>query len=193
MRPGGPPPARRPLRRPPRIQFLYSGNLKNRCPAGTGPCQPEHGPGGVPVNTKQKQERLVEILKAWQQVEDRGIAQAAKVIEGTPNAVIRMVMDIIQRDSAMHRRVQQFIIDSFEGQAVSLTVEELTEAWSAIEAHIEAERKTAELVAAAQDALVGTRNVVQQLLLSYLANDEKKHDQLLEDLSLIKRGMYKSA
>jgi len=41
--------------------------------------------------------------------------------------------------------------------------------------------------------LAGTRNVLQQFLLAYLANDEKKHDQLLDDLALIKRGMYKSA
>jgi hypothetical protein len=145
------------------------------------------------MKTKERQEKLVSVLKAWQQVETRGSAQAAKVIEGTRNPVIRLVMEIIQRDSAMHHRVQQFIIDSFESQPVALSVDELTEIWSAIEAHIDAERKTNDLVTAAHDALAGTRNVVQQLLLSYLANDERKHDHLLEDLSLIKRGMYKSA
>jgi hypothetical protein len=145
------------------------------------------------MSGKANQEKLVEILKAWQQIETRGIAQGAKVIEGTRNPVIKLVMEIIQRDSAMHHRVQQFIIDSYEREAVSLTVDDLVDIWSAIEAHIEAERKTGELILAAQDALVGSKDVVQQLLLSYLGNDERKHDQLLEDLSLIKRGMYKSA
>jgi hypothetical protein len=37
------------------------------------------------------------------------------------------------------------------------------------------------------------RDVVQLYLLSYLGHDERKHDQLLEDLPLIKQGLYKSA
>jgi len=145
------------------------------------------------MSTKAKQEALVGTLKAWQRIEVKSMAQATEIIESTPNPTIRLVMEIIQRDSAMHHRVQQFIIDSFEDQAIGMTVEDLAKVWGAIEAHIEAEQKTGELAAAAQDALVGTRNVVQQLLLSYLANDERKHDQLLEDLSLVKRGMFKSA
>ena len=145
------------------------------------------------MSTKEKQEQLAEVLKAWQHIENRSIAQSAEIIDKTNNPVIRMVMEIIQRDSAMHHRVQQFIIDSLERTAIQITPDDIAQVWTAIEAHIEAERRTEELVLAAQKALAGTRNVVQQFLLSYLAHDEKKHDMLLEDLSLIKRGMYKSA
>jgi hypothetical protein len=145
------------------------------------------------MSTKEKQEQLAEVLKAWQHIENRSIAQSAEIIDKTSNPVIRMLMEIIQRDSSMHHRVQQFIIDSLENQAIKITPDDIALVWTAIEAHIEAERRTGELVAAAQKALAGTRNVVQQFLLSYLAHDEKKHDLLLEDLSLIKRGMYKSA
>lgn len=145
------------------------------------------------MSTKEQQAQLVEILKDWQHIENGSIAQTAGIIDKTHNPVIRLVMEIIQRDSAMHHRVQQFIIDSFERQAVTLTPEDLAQVWSAIEAHIQSEKKTEALIAAAQKALAGTRNVVQQYLLSYLGHDEKKHDQLLDDLGLIKRGMYKSA
>jgi hypothetical protein len=145
------------------------------------------------MSTKEKQEQLAEILKAWQHIENRSIGQTAEIIDKSTNPVIRMVMEIIQRDSAMHHRVQQFIIDSLESDAIKITPDDIAQVWSAIETHIEAERRTGELVMAAQKALAGTRNVVQQFLLSYLGHDEKKHDMLLEDLSLIKRGMYKSA
>lgn len=145
------------------------------------------------MRTKEKQESLVAVLRAWQRIETRSMAQAAAIVERTRNPAIRMVMEIIQHDSSLHHQVQQFIIDSMEGQAVVLTVEDLEHVWAALEAHIEAERKTGELVAAARRSLAGTRNVVQQLLLSYLATDEEKHDALLEDLALVKRGMYKSA
>ncbi|HEY6004480.1 MAG TPA: hypothetical protein VIV57_16515 [Anaeromyxobacter sp.] len=145
------------------------------------------------MRTKERQEALVSTLRAWQRIETRSMAQSAAIVEKTRNPVIRMLMEIIQHDSALHHQVQQFIIDSMESRAVSLTVEDLEHVWEAIEAHIAAERGTRELVGAAQKALAGTRNVVQQLLLSYLASDEEKHDGLLENLELIKRGMYKSA
>ncbi len=145
------------------------------------------------MSVKEKQEQLAEILKAWQHIENRSVAQTAEIIDKTTNPVIRMVMEIIQRDSAMHHRVQQFIIDSLESEAIKITPDDIAQVWGAIEEHIESERRAGELVMAAQKALAGTRNVVQQFLLAYLGHDEKKHDQLLEDLSLIKRGMYKSA
>jgi len=145
------------------------------------------------MGTREKQQQLVEVLKAWQKIEDRSVSQAVDIAERTANPVIRMVMEIVGRDSAMHRRVQQFIVDSLEKEAPSLTVEELESVWGAIEAHIEAERETERLIGEARAALAGTKNVVQQYLLAYLAADEKKHDQLLEGLNLIKRGMYKSA
>jgi predicted patatin/cPLA2 family phospholipase len=145
------------------------------------------------MSTRQKQESLVTVLRAWQRIETRSMAQSAAIMEKTRNPVIRMIMEIIQHDSALHHQVQQFIIDSQESRAVSLTVDDLEHVWAALETHIEAERKTGELVVAARKALAGTRNVVPQFLLSYLASDEEKHDLLLEDLALIKRGMYKSA
>ena len=145
------------------------------------------------MTTKERQGRLVEILGAWQQIESRSMAQCGDIADRTRNPVIRLVMEIIRRDSAMHHRVQQFIIESIQKEAVSLTVEDLEAVWGAIEAHIEAERETERLVAEARQALAGTKDVVQQYLLSYLAVDEKKHDELLEGLNLIKRGMYKSA
>ena len=145
------------------------------------------------MSTKQNQEQLVEILKRWQQVENRSSIQCAEIGEKTTNAVIRLVMDVIRRDSAMHHRVQQFVIDSVEKEAVTLTVDDLEKVWGAIEEHIASERETGELASRAQKALAGTRNVVQQYLLAYLAADEAKHDKLLEGLELIKRGMYKSA
>ncbi len=145
------------------------------------------------MKTKEKQEKLVDILKAWQHIENQSVAQTAGIIDKTRNPVIRLVMEIIQRDSAMHHRVQDFIMRTLEKEAVDLSPDDLAKVWGAIEAHIAAEKKTEELIAAARKSLAGTRNVVQQYLLSYLAHDEKKHDHLLEDLALIKQGIYRSA
>ncbi len=145
------------------------------------------------MTTKERQAQLVETLGRWQQIEGRSITQCADIADRTRNPVLRLVMEIIRRDSAMHHRVQQFVIDSVEKEPVSLTVEDLEAVWGAIEAHIAAEQETERLVAQARQALAGTKDVVQQYLLAYLEADEKKHDALLEGLNLIKRGMYKAA
>ena len=145
------------------------------------------------MTTKERQAQLVETLGSWQQLEARSIAQCADIADRTRNPVLRLVMEIIRRDSAMHHRVQQFVIDTIEKEPVALTVEDLEGVWSAIEAHIAAEHETERLVAQARQALAGTKDVVQQYLLAYLEADEKKHDALLEGLNAIKRGMYKAA
>jgi hypothetical protein len=144
------------------------------------------------MGTKENEAKLAEILREWQHIENQTVVQTAQIVDRTRHPVIRFIMQIIQSDSATHFRVQQLILDSLEKEAITLTVDDLTGIWDAIEAHVEAERRTGELVVAAQRALAGTKNVAQQYLLSYLGHDEKKHERLLEDLALIKRGMFKS-
>lgn len=145
------------------------------------------------TTTREKQGRLVEILTAWQQLESRSIVQCGDIADRTRNPVLRLVMEIIRRDSAMHHRVEQFVVESIEKEPVSLTVDDLEAVWGAIEAHVEAEREAAQLAAQAREALAGTQDVVTQYLLAYLEADEKKHDALLDALALIKRGMYRAA
>ncbi len=145
------------------------------------------------MTTAERRARLAHILESWQQIETRSIAQCADIADRTRNPLLRLVMEIIRRDSAMHHRVQQVVADLVQSDAVALTVEDLEAVWGAIEAHIAAERETERLVAQAREALAGTQDVVQQYLLAYLAADERKHDELLQGLNLIKRGMYRAA
>ena len=142
------------------------------------------------MSTKVKLEKLAEILREWQHIETASVVQTAQVIDRTRNPVIRLVMEIIQGDSAMHHRIQQLLLDVLEREAVTLRVEDVEAVWGAIEAHVEAERRTGALISEARKALSGSSEVVLHYLLSYLAVDEAKHDRLLEGLGLVKRGMY---
>ncbi|MGE5347284.1 MAG: hypothetical protein ACM3JH_15125 [Acidithiobacillales bacterium] len=144
------------------------------------------------MTTKEKEKVLVETLRSWQHIENSSVAQTAQIMDKTENPLIRMVMDIIQRDSAMHHRIQQFIIDSIEQRSVTVSPEDLGKVWDAIEVHIESEKKVQALVDRSLEALKGTKNVLAQYLVAYLGQDEGTHDKLLEDLALIKRGMFKS-
>ena len=143
------------------------------------------------ITKKEIQENLVANMQSWQKVEDASVASTGRVIEKTDNPVIQLVMEIIQRDSQMHHRVQQWIADSLTVKAVSLSPEELGEVWEMIEQHIAIEKKTQVLASASLEAAKGSKGMLlQAYLLEYLLEDEKKHDLMLQRLEEIKKGMY---
>jgi bacterioferritin (cytochrome b1) len=99
-------------------------------------------------------------------------------------------MEIIQRDSQFHYRVQELIADSLESKTVTLTPEELGRVWEMIEKHIQLEEKTVEHATEALAAIRGKKMLVQEYLLNYLLDDENKHTKVLKHLENIKKGMY---
>lgn len=136
---------------------------------------------------KEKDEKLVQILKKWQEVEDSSIKSTTEIIKKSKNPIVHMVMEIIRQDSANHRKVQQLIIDHFEKSSFKLNPEELAEFWDLVEEHDEIEKKTINL---AKEALRETNSPLVAYFLNYLLTDERKHDELLEEMSRIKIGMY---
>ena len=142
------------------------------------------------MSTKETQEQIIDNMRRWQKVENSSVASTGNVIEKTENPIIRLVMEIIQRDSQMHFRVQEMIAESLESKTISLSPDELSDVWDMIEKHIKLEEKTIELANEAKEALKGKKMVVQEYLLDYLLIDEQKHDKILENLETIKKGMY---
>jgi hypothetical protein len=130
---------------------------------------------------------LVAVLRRWQKIEDGSVAACSGIIDKTENPLIRLLMEIIRQDSVMHKKVQQVMIDSLEKQAISLTPEELAGIWESIEQHAEMEKETLIL---AEKARGNCRLFVLRHLLTYLIEDEQKHDRLLGQLEDFKRGIY---
>lgn len=145
------------------------------------------------TDTKQLQQDIITNMRQWQKVENASIASTGQIIQKTENPLIRLVAEIIAHDSLMHHRVQEFIADSLDQKAVSLSPDELVEIWSLIEHHIKVEQQTIEL---AQQALNSTKGqqgmIVQDYLINYLMQDEQKHNDLLARLNDIKKGVYRS-
>lgn len=142
------------------------------------------------MSTKEIQEQLVANMRRWQEIEDASVSSTGAIIEKSKNPVVRTVMEIIQRDSQMHHRVQGLIADSLESEAITLTPEELEAVWGMIEAHIELEKDTVRIAQDSLAALSGKKMVVQEYLLDYLLRDENKHNAILAALATIKDGMY---
>ena len=132
-------------------------------------------------------EQLKQTLRDWQKIEDGSIAQATEIIGKTQNVLIRLVMEIIQHDSMIHKRVQQAILDSLEKESFTLRPEELAEIWDSLKAHDDAEKKAIEL---AENASRNCPLVAQRQLLQYLIEDERKHDRLMGHLEDFKRQLY---
>jgi predicted GTPase len=142
------------------------------------------------MSTKEIQEKIVENMRQWQKIENASVASTGNIIERTENPIVRLVMEIIQRDSQMHYRIQDLIAHSLEAGTIALNPDELADVWGLIEKHIELEKKTIEFAENALTALKGKKMVVQEYLLDYLLIDEQKHEKVLSTLETIKKGMY---
>lgn len=142
------------------------------------------------MSTKELQEKIIDNMRKWQKIEDVSIAQCSEIITKTKNPLIRMVMEIIRRDSENHYRVQELIASSLESATLSLSPEEIAEVWDLIQRHIDMEKKAETYARESVEALKGKKMVVQEYFLRYLLEDEEKHDHLLESLETIKKGMY---
>lgn len=143
------------------------------------------------MSTKEAQEKIVANMTKWQKIENAAVSSTGRIIEQTENPIVRLVMEVIQRDSQMHYRVQELIKDSLTTKAIALTPDEVGNVWGAIEKHIELEKQTISLAKDSLAAIEGKKGMlVQAYLLEYLLKDEEKHDEILDKLNEIKKGMY---
>lgn len=140
--------------------------------------------------TTKTRENLVVNAKKWQELEKDAESFTSKIIEQTDNPVIRIVMEIINRDNHIHHRILQMIIDNVEKGHVSVSVDDLVKVWDSIEEHIKTEKKVISMAHFMLDELKGPDTAVPHYLLTYLLEDEQKHERLLQNLELIKQEMY---
>lgn len=142
------------------------------------------------MSMKEVQQELADSMRHWQKIEDRSVESTGQVIAKTENPLIRLVMEIIQRDSQIHHRVQQFIIDSIENKPVALSTDEMASISEMIDNHLQIENDMVGLVDKALSDVKDKKMLVQEYLLNFLVEDEKKHASMLNALGSIKKGMY---
>jgi len=105
-------------------------------------------------------------------------------------------MEVIQRDSHAHMRVQQMIKGVLERETIELSPEELDEIWDDVEKYISVARPTVDIARASQDVRQTGQardSIVSQRPLSYLLPDGQKHTKLLDNLGLSKRNIASEA
>ncbi len=142
------------------------------------------------MSTKEIQEKIIDNMRRWQKIENAGVESTGNIMNRTKNPIVKLVMEIIQRDSQMHHRVQDMIATGLESGTVAINPDELNEVWDMVEKHIKLEEKTVDLAKEALESLKDKKMVVQEYLINYLLLDESKHTQILQTLEMIKKGMY---
>jgi hypothetical protein len=134
------------------------------------------------MSTREMQLRLIENLREWQKIETAQIGLIGGVLEDSSNPVVSVIMEIIQRDSQMHHRVQQLLIDSLESRVVSLETEDVELIRDKLATHLAMEEETVRLAEQSLTALSGQELRLQEYLMDFLRRDEEKHRDMLKGL-----------
>lgn len=142
------------------------------------------------MTMKADREDLVKRMEYWQKVERESVASTAAVLEKTQHPLLRLVMEIIRRDSELHEKIQQFIIDHVATKPVTLTPDDLAAVSAPLDQHLRLEDQMVEAVNASVEKLRGRKMLVEEYLLDFLVQDEKKHAAMLRALDKVKRGLY---
>ena len=136
---------------------------------------------------KHTGEELAKVLKEWYTLEDQTIKLAEDLMKKSDNSFVKVIMEMIKRDSEKHKIMQQFAIDNLTKEAFHLTPQELIPLGEVLEKHIQAEAKSMGL---ANSAITMSRDYFVNFIVSYLMADEIKHHEMLTKLDHIKGQVH---
>ena len=136
---------------------------------------------------KHTGEELAKVLKEWYSLEDQTIKLAEDLMKKSDNSFVKVIMEMIKRDSEKHKIMQQFAIDHLTKEAFRLTPQELIPLGEVLEKHIQAEAKSMGL---ANSAITMSRDYFVNFIVSYLMADEIKHHEMPTKLDHIKGQVH---
>ena len=139
------------------------------------------------LESAEKKDRFLADLGKWQKMEAASVKTCTEVQKKTENTLIKMIAEIIRRDSESHIEVLKLIKESLTKEAIHLTPDELVEIWDLVDGYHKIEQKSVEI---AQEAIRDTRLFEIRYLLTYLLEDESKHLKLLNQLDDFKRNLF---
>ncbi|MDT8446037.1 MAG: hypothetical protein RRB13_03945 [bacterium] len=133
-------------------------------------------------------ENFARNIKKWVGVEDATLLMMEDYEGRFSNPMVKLMLAGIRQDSMRHKAILQTIINA-ENEPEVLTPDELGALAEFIEKHAGIEAGLMDMVSQVQDQV---RNPINRLLLTYLMEDEKKHELIMDGLSEI-RAKYMRA
>jgi len=128
--------------------------------------------------TREKTDELEKLLKEWIKIEEDVIGKLSEKEKLSKNVVANLLLHELIIDSMSHINMLQTIIEVIHGkvdskETIGVSLEEIRN-------HINMEEKALEF---ANEAIEKIDNKVVKLLLQHIADDEKRHHQILEELA----------
>jgi len=133
------------------------------------------------------EEAVVKNFREWQELENETMRLSEDLKKKSDNSFVKLIMEIIKRDSEKHKLMQQFVIDSFTKEAIHLAPQDLIPLADVLEKHIKAEARSMGL---ANACIAGTKNFFASFVASALISDEVKHHEMLTMLDQVKGQVY---
>jgi hypothetical protein len=135
-------------------------------------------------------EKIVEHIRGWKELDGKSASLIEETIARCDHPVVCTVMEIIRRDAELHSRVLELIVESMERKPLTMSLDQFGEVVGLIQQHFEVKEKmvkaTEESLAVAKDKSLG----IQRFLLTYVLEDERKHQAMLQGIERVKRTLY---
>jgi hypothetical protein len=128
-------------------------------------------------------EELAKIMKDWQNLEEETISLAENLMTKSKNDFVKVIMEMIKRDSEKHKIMQQFAIDHLTKKAMEIAPQDLVPLGDVLDRHLQAEAKSMGL---ANVAIIKSKDFFTNFIVSYLMADEIKHHEMLTKLDQVK-------
>lgn len=135
----------------------------------------------------KEMEELAKILQDWYALEDQTIKFSEELMKKSDNSFVKVIMEMIKRDSEKHKTMQQYAINHLTKEATKLDQQDLIPLSDILDKHVAAEAKSMGL---ANIAMTKSKDFFTNFIISYLMSDEIKHHEMLTRLDHIKGQLY---
>lgn len=140
--------------------------------------------------TREQQQRIVSTIRDWGLLEQESSESIEQVKAKCSNPLVFLIMDIIENDARLHKRLQEFIVNSLEHNPLTLSPDEVDEVIGLIHDHTRLKSRMVEKVEKTLEMTKDKSLSIQVFLLKTLLADEKKHKEMLEGIETVMQGLY---
>jgi len=140
--------------------------------------------------TREQQQRIVSTIRDWGLLEQESSEYIEQVKAKCSNPLVFLVMDIIENDARLHKRLQEFIVNTLEHEPLTLSPDEVDEVIGLMRNHTRLKARMVEKVENTMEMTKDKSLGIQKFLLKTLLADEKKHKEMLEGIEKVMQGLY---
>jgi len=142
------------------------------------------------MTMKETNQKIVDQIRGWRDLDNKSASLIEETIARCDHPVVCTVMEIIRRDAELHSRVVDLIVESMERRPLTMSLDQFGEVVGLIQKHLEVKEQMAkamdETLSLAKDKSLG----IQRFLLTYVLEDERKHQAMLQGIEQVKRTLY---